>query len=257
MRVLGVDWAVHVHSVDTVGGLMDEFYGAQWLNPTSRPKFVHHSDAAQAALPASEAPGGALGLVFLDERMRDPIGALIFKLYIPRMFRQRLVLSNVPNSGPDSPVQALEVVPIFVLQQLAYVALDASELGPHLLERRGSKLKPYNTEHLKPFGTPQTPSLKLFRRFIAWSTHIDPSKGHRVLKVAAATTGPERTQRGRSRLWRTKRSRRRARGGGGGECGLRRSAAAASARARTNAGCTPPLPRHFVCVEKFTFPYLT
>ena len=184
VRVLGVDWAVHVHSVDTVGGLMDEFYGAQWLNPTSRPKFVHHSDAAQAALPANEAPGGALGLVFLDDCMRDPIGALIFKLYIPRMFRQRLVLSNVPNSGPDSPVQALEVVPIFVLQQLAYVALDASELGPHLLERRGSKLEPYNTEHLKPFGTPQTPSLKLFRRFIAWSTHIDPSKGHRVLKVA-------------------------------------------------------------------------
>ena len=94
-----------------------------------------------------------------------------------------------------------------MLQQLAYVALDASELGPHLLERRGSKLEPYNTEHLKPFGTPQTPSLKLFRRFIAWSTHIDPSKGE-CSRLRAATTGPERTQRGRSRLRRTKRSRR-------------------------------------------------
>ena len=162
VRALGVNWAVHVHSIETVGGLGDEFYGEQWLNPVSRPKFVHATDAAQTRLPANQAPGGKLGLVLFP----NPTGALIFNLYIPGLFKKPIFLAERPGGGrkhEQDPCHAVEFVPRVMLQQLAYVALDASEFGPHLLQRNypgiAGQLYDYDTAFLKPFAKPLTKRL--------------------------------------------------------------------------------------------------
>ena len=105
VRALGVNWAVHVHSIETVGGMGDEFYGEQWLNPVSRPKFVHATDAAQTRLPANQAPGGKLGLV----RFPNPTGALIFNLYIPGLFKKPISLADRPGGGVTTRWRALYV----------------------------------------------------------------------------------------------------------------------------------------------------
>ena len=183
VRALGVNWAVHVHSIETVGGLGDEFYGEQWLNPVSRPKFVHATDAAQTRLPAKQAPGGKLGLVLFP----NPTGALIFNLYIPGLFKKPMFLAERPGGGrkhEQDPCHAVEFVPRVMLQQLAYVALDASEFGPHLLQQEGNQLDDDDTAFLKPFAKPpRVPDVAPFERLVAFSTSIDANKGVRVWKV--------------------------------------------------------------------------
>ena len=181
VRALGVNWAVHVHSIETVGGMGDEFYGEQWLNPVSRPKFVHATDAAQVRLPANKAPGGRLGLVLFP----NPSGALLFNLYIPHLFKNPISLHDRPSDGEDSPndpCPALNILPIVILLQLAHVALDASEFGPHLLKPEGQLMND-DTAFLKPLAKPPLGRLAPFGGLVAFSTSIDADKGVRVLKV--------------------------------------------------------------------------
>lgn len=178
VRALGVNWAMHVHSIETVGGMGDEFYGEQWLNPVSRPKFVHATDAAQTRLPASRAPGGRLGLVLFP----NPSGALLFNLYIPHLFKNPISLADRPGGGGKDPCRALNLLPMVMLQQLAHVALDASEFGPHLLT--GKQLDVDDTAFLKPFAKPPlSPEVAPFEGLVAFSTSIDADKGVRVWSV--------------------------------------------------------------------------
>ena len=178
VRALGVNWAVHVHSIETVGGMGDEFYGEQWLNPVSRPKFVHATDAAQTRLPANRAPGGRLGLVLFP----NPSGALLFNLYIPHLFKNPISLADRPGGGGKDPCHALNFLPMVMLQQLAHVALDASEFGPHLL--RGKQLNVDDTAFLKPFAKPPlSPEVAPFEGLVAFSTSIDADKGVLVWEV--------------------------------------------------------------------------
>ena len=193
VRALGVNWAVHVHSIETVGGMGDEFYGEQWLNPVSRPKFVHATDAAQVRLPANKAPGGRLGLVLFP----DPSGALLFNLYIPHLFKNPISLHERPSDEgkhPNDPCPALDILPMVILLQLAHVALDASEFGPHLLKPcRQGQLMSDDTEFLKPLvkpplgrplGWPKSrPWVGPFGGLVAFSTSIDADKGVRVMMV--------------------------------------------------------------------------
>jgi hypothetical protein len=198
VRHYGVSWAVHVHSIETIGGMGDEYYGEQWLNPVSRPKFV---DEAALQLPSGQTPGGRLGLVLFDGTWRDIEGALIYNLYIPKLFEKPLKLYDRPSEtgGPQEPCNAANLVPKHALQQLAYVALDASQFGPHLLDRGpwGSRLELENTNYLKlleptestePIVPPTKnhsyiSALNRFNRFVAFSTSIDPAKGYRAKKV--------------------------------------------------------------------------
>ena len=130
------------------------------------------------------APGGKLGLVCFP----NPTGALVFNLYIPHLFKQPLSLLDRPNGlqNPNNPRPALTILPMFILQQLAHVAIDASALGPHLLAKRGGKLTSDDTAFLKPFAKgnwevnhADPEGLRLF----AFSTIIDADRGVRVTKV--------------------------------------------------------------------------
>ena len=128
-RVPGVPtiaWAPHVYSIEAVGGLLDEFYGEMWVNQ-SKPKFVTKADPVAGKLPPKTWPGCKLGLTLLDEH-GDPTGGqgLIFNVYVPHLSNVTFKIDERP--GGDHPPQeacSLAMLPHFVVQQLAWAALDA------------------------------------------------------------------------------------------------------------------------------------
>ena len=90
---------------------------------------------------------------------------------------------------------------MFILQQLAHVALDASNFGPQLLAAQlGSKLMSYDTDFLKPFANGDPEHVGPFKGLVAFSTSIDPDKGVRVMKVQGRDNWTKEDQKWRDKI---------------------------------------------------------